>query len=199
EFYLVQSVGGMTGGAFVAIVAPLIFPGVWEYPILLAAALGVLAVTGTGRSRTGARSARDHAGRRLRVNLRPFFSGGAVRLVPYIALAVIVVATMVLDHSIALAVALRWFIVGGLILLVGAQPRFLAVATGLTLVVATLVIPSPALLFAILGRTNANAAIAVVGLGAGTIAAYEQPTQTMTYFEIDPLVVRVATNAQYFT
>ncbi|HMC02861.1 MAG TPA: fused MFS/spermidine synthase [Cellulomonadaceae bacterium] len=254
EFYLVQSVGGMTGGAFVAIVAPLIFPGVWEYPILLAAALGVLAVTGTGRSRTGARSARDQTGRRLRVNLRPFFSGGAVRLVPYIALAVIVVATMVLDHSIALAVALRWFIVGGLILLVGAQPRFLAVATGLTLVVATLVIPSPALLrdrsffavtevvrtadgrwtelmngttvhgvqstdpsmsrqptsyyassgplgdvFAILGRTNANAAIAVVGLGAGTIAAYEQPTQTMTYFEIDPLVVRVATNARYFT
>jgi len=254
EFYLVQSVGGVTGGAFVAIVAPLVFPGVWEYPILLAAALGVLAVTSAGRSRTGAPSALVHASRRTRVDLRPFVAGGVVRLVPYVTVAVIVVATMVLVHSVALVVALRWFIVGGLILFVGAQPRFLAVATGLTLAVATLVIPSPALLrdrsffgvtevvrtadgrwtelrngttvhgiqstdlalsreptsyyassgplgdvFAILDRTHANAAIAVVGLGAGTIAAYEQPTQTMTYFEIDPLVVRVATNARYFT
>lgn len=35
EFYLWLSVGGVLGGAFTALVAPLIFNGVWEYPIVL--------------------------------------------------------------------------------------------------------------------------------------------------------------------
>ncbi|MDB5454083.1 MAG: spermidine synthase [Caulobacteraceae bacterium] len=35
EFYLWMSVGGVIGGGFNAFVAPLIFKGVWEYPIVL--------------------------------------------------------------------------------------------------------------------------------------------------------------------
>ncbi len=35
EFYLWLSVGGVLGGMFNALVAPLLFPGVWEYPIVL--------------------------------------------------------------------------------------------------------------------------------------------------------------------
>jgi hypothetical protein len=35
EFYLWMSLGGVLGGAFNAFVAPIIFPGVWEYPIVL--------------------------------------------------------------------------------------------------------------------------------------------------------------------
>lgn len=38
RFYLVMSVGGMLGGLFCALVAPLIFDWTYEYPILLAAA-----------------------------------------------------------------------------------------------------------------------------------------------------------------
>ena len=41
--------------------------------------------------------------------------------------------------------------------------------------------------------------IGIVGLGAGTIAAYGQPGQHLTYFEIDPAVVRIARDAGLFT
>lgn len=40
---------------------------------------------------------------------------------------------------------------------------------------------------------------AIVGLGAGAMACYIQPGQTLTYYEIDPLVARIASDTQYFT
>jgi hypothetical protein len=42
-------------------------------------------------------------------------------------------------------------------------------------------------------------AIGVVGLGAGTIATYAQPGDSLMFFEIDPAVVRIAENPRYFT
>jgi SAM-dependent methyltransferase len=41
--------------------------------------------------------------------------------------------------------------------------------------------------------------VAVVGLGAGTMAAYGQPGQTITYYEIDPQIIQIATDPKYFT
>ncbi|HJP84145.1 MAG TPA: fused MFS/spermidine synthase [Fimbriimonadaceae bacterium] len=41
--------------------------------------------------------------------------------------------------------------------------------------------------------------IALVGLGVGSCAAYGKPGQTMTYFEIDPVVEQVAKDPKYFT
>ncbi len=35
EFYLLMSVGGMLGGIFNGLLAPILFPGVWEFPIAL--------------------------------------------------------------------------------------------------------------------------------------------------------------------
>jgi len=35
EFYLLMSLGGVVGGAFTALVAPVIFNDVWEYPLML--------------------------------------------------------------------------------------------------------------------------------------------------------------------
>lgn len=35
EFYLLMSLGGVVGGAFTALVAPVIFNSVWEYPLML--------------------------------------------------------------------------------------------------------------------------------------------------------------------
>jgi hypothetical protein len=40
---------------------------------------------------------------------------------------------------------------------------------------------------------------AVVGLGAGAMACYLQPGETLTYYEIDPTVKRIASDAHYFT
>ena len=42
-------------------------------------------------------------------------------------------------------------------------------------------------------------AIGIVGLGAGTLAAYKDNWMAMTFFEIDPVVIRVAQDPNYFT
>jgi hypothetical protein len=39
----------------------------------------------------------------------------------------------------------------------------------------------------------------VLGLGAGTMACYLQPDKSLTYYEIDPLVVSMALDTRYFT
>src|SRR5207237_4448138 len=41
--------------------------------------------------------------------------------------------------------------------------------------------------------------IGLIGLGSGTLASYGQKGQTLTYFEIDPLVKRIAYDPEYFT
>lgn len=41
--------------------------------------------------------------------------------------------------------------------------------------------------------------VGAVGLGAGALAGYVQPGQAWTYFEIDPVVVRLARDERYFT
>src|SRR5262249_1200489 len=40
--------------------------------------------------------------------------------------------------------------------------------------------------------------VAVVGLGAGSLAYYRRPGQEMTFYEIDPAVRRIAENPAYF-
>ncbi len=41
--------------------------------------------------------------------------------------------------------------------------------------------------------------VAVVGLGAGSLACYSEPWRHFTFYEIDPLVERIARNPRYFT
>lgn len=45
----------------------------------------------------------------------------------------------------------------------------------------------------------ADAKVGIVGLGIGTMMAYAHPGQTWTIYEIDPEVVKVAENPDYFT
>ena len=44
-----------------------------------------------------------------------------------------------------------------------------------------------------------NARVGVVGLGAGSLAAYARPGQRWTFYEIDPAVVRIARDPALFT
>jgi spermidine synthase len=44
-----------------------------------------------------------------------------------------------------------------------------------------------------------HARIAVVGLGTGTLACHARPGQRWTFFEIDPLIVRLATDPRIFS
>ena len=39
----------------------------------------------------------------------------------------------------------------------------------------------------------------MLGLGVGTIAAYAEPGERFTFYEIDPAVERIARTANYFT
>jgi SAM-dependent methyltransferase len=56
-------------------------------------------------------------------------------------------------------------------------------------------------LFAALGPRigQAGTRVAIVGLGTGTLAAYAQPTQDWTFYEIDPAIERIARDARYFS
>jgi hypothetical protein len=46
---------------------------------------------------------------------------------------------------------------------------------------------------------DAKPHVAVVGLGAGSLAAYGEPGQHFTFYEIDPMVARIARDPTFFT
>ena len=48
-------------------------------------------------------------------------------------------------------------------------------------------------------RPNSRRTVGIVGLGAGSLAAYANAGERWTYFEIDPVVARVAQDPAYFT
>src|SRR5262249_49923518 len=54
-------------------------------------------------------------------------------------------------------------------------------------------------LFTVFSGPDAKREVAIVGLGAGSLAAYGELGQHFTYYEIDPVVERIARNADYFT
>jgi len=47
-------------------------------------------------------------------------------------------------------------------------------------------------------RRRASSRVAVVGLGAGATACYAEPMEQWTFYELDPAVVRIARNTNYF-
>lgn len=266
EFYLVLSAGGVLASSLVAVVAPILFKGVWEYPLLLVMALGALALGRRGSRPAVAptTTAATAPGPRPRLDLSPFFAGAPRRVAPYAVVGVALVLGLAASGSIGLEAGVRWLLVGGVILVVGGQPRFLFVATALVLALAVFVL-SPAAIFqdrsffgvtAVLrppgspttvlmngttvhgvqstdpafrhipgsyytsngplgdvfrivwARTAAGdgaaaagngRSIGVVGLGSGTVAAWMRPGDSLTFYEIDPLVIRVAEDPTYFT
>jgi hypothetical protein len=246
EFYLVLAVGGAVASAFVAVFAPLVFPNVWEYPILILGALVALALT----------SAQTVRGPRVsgRLDFAPFIAGFRGRVLPFAVVGALMVVGLIATGALATEAGIRWLLVGGLILLVGARPWFLVASTALVLVLATFVLQPPStfearsffgvtqvlsskdgalrllmngttvhgsqstdpakrrtpqsyyvrngtigdLMRLTTGRTDA-AEVGVAGLGGGALAAYVEPGMTMTFFEIDPVVVQVARDPSHFT
>lgn len=253
EFYLVLAIGGALASAFVALVAPNVFAGVWELPILLVGALVALALVAP--TATLASAALAGAPKKRGLDFGPFFAGVQGRMIPYLIAAVLLAAALVSSGALATEAGIRWLLVGGIILLVGARPWFLVVATAMVLALATFVLQPPAEfrarsffgvtevlispdgeskllmngttvhgsqatdpalrrrpqsyygpagpvgdLFSVTNaRTDDAPSVAVTGLGGGAIAAYAQPGTRMTFFEIDPIVIAVASDPRYFT
>lgn len=249
EFYLILSVGGALASAFVALVAPSVFPGVWELPILLVGALIALALVAPAAAPV------NDALPRRGLDFGPFFVGVGGRMVPYLLAAALLAASLIGTGALAAEAGIRWLLVGGLILLVGARPWFLVVATALVLALATFVLQPPAdfrarsffgvtevlaspsgdlkllmngttvhgsqatdpalrrrpqsyyvqagpvgdLFATTNARTGGAPRVAITGLGGGALAAYVQRDTQMTFFEIDPIVISVASDPRFFT
>jgi hypothetical protein len=242
-FYLAVAVGGALGGAFNAVVAPLVFDRLAEYPAALIGSCLVLGV------RTG-RGLREHLGPRT-----------------WILPAAVGLLTAALCRDVggvsqtALGAALT-ALAAGLAALAAARHRSRPVTFALT---AGAVLAASGLAEAVDGRVlvrdrsffgtlkvtavgggtvhrlfhgstlhgqqdldparrrepqtyfvrngpvgqifaafearpgRDRARVAVAGVGAGSLACYARPGQRWTFFEIDPGVMRVATDPRYFT
>ena len=258
-FYLAVSLGGVIGGSFVGFLAPVVFPAIWEYPILVAAAfLGMPAVRSTaGRvasaaaaSIEGARA--ESAGVTARgAGFRAMAAGARARLLPYAIVGVLFALPAVIDQPVSLLLLVPLLSIGAFILLLGAQPRMMAAATALVLIATIVVQPltpvyserdffgvstvtrtadattlwhgttnhgsqwtdpkrsrdprgyydrrGPLADVIALAQSRGPQEIAIIGLGSGGITAYERPVDHITYFEIDPAVVKIASDPSLFT
>lgn len=239
EFYLWISVGGVLGGAFNVLVAPLLFDSVVEYPIALALACALRP------SRAGSRENRRIARvldvvlplglglavvYALRNSWFPFFNLSARAGTALFALfAVIGLAFQRRALRFGLGVAAIFV---GTAVGYGEQPmirlrdrsffgvyRVLAYPTyhllqsGTTTHGAQSTVDSLRLepltyyrregplgqVFETLAAGEARRSVAVVGLGVGTVACYARPGERWSFYEIDPLVVRIATTPTWFT
>jgi SAM-dependent methyltransferase len=255
RFYLVVAAGGMLATAFVALAAPVIFPDVYEYPLLIVGGLVVLAMM--HRRLSGRRVPSSTAPSMPEPSLVGGMLASAVallaRLLPYLSVAGLLI---VLSGGELPAGALLLLVVGALFVAAASTP-WLAVGAVSIAIVAALSLVGPGVgqqelfkarsffgvtevqqsdsgvalysgttlhglqlpgerrltpttyysrpgplgdVFADLhARVPGGVNVGVVGLGAGTAAVYAEPGDSMTFFEIDPLVIEVAQDARYFT
>jgi hypothetical protein len=224
EYYLLLSIGGALGGAFVSLVAPLVFEAVWEYPIAIVAALLV----------------------------RPRVPGGVSRRVLVgIALAVLAAASLVVASATIPSVAPPWIPILALGVCVVAIARWrLAPALVAAIVLGSIIVGGGQAIHAdrtffgvyrvtedaeahslihgttvhgmqftdparrsiptayyhpsgpigqVFGMHDRLDRVGVIGLGVGTLASYGQAGERMTFYEIDPAVVSMARNPSLFT
>ena len=230
EFYLWLALGGVLGGLFNTLVAPLVFGGVAEYPLALVLAL---------LCRPGARGG-DW--------VVPVVLGGATAAIVVLAVLggmppklgpLLFALPFLLNYVLAARRPVRFALGLGAILLAATlhpgrlgEPlsrtrnffgvltvtrdpggEFVQIVHGRTVhgrqstrpegrrVPLAYYHPSgPAGdVFTALAASVPAARVAVIGLGAGALAAYARPGQTWTFYEINPAVVRVATDPHLFT
>ncbi len=143
-FYLVVAVGGVLGSALVAIVAPVVFEGIWEFPMLLVGAIVAIALCAD--LEPWPRSTGGRLLARWRRTIGLLTRGFPGRLVPYAAVGGLLVLALVSARSTALGVATDWLLVGAALLVVGARPAILATLTAVILVLGVYVLP-PAAVF----------------------------------------------------
>jgi hypothetical protein len=238
EFYLWVSVGGVTGGAFTALIAPIVFTNVLEYPLVLALlpllparapaawqgrrrqVLDVLLPLGLGGLTVGLIVGLERAG------LGPAAIGPAVGLMTLLGLTfsrrpvrfALGLAALLLAGSVyrgeegqLLYAERSFFGVSRVTREPSGQYHMLMHGTTLHGMQAlaparrreplTYFHPSGPLgqFFASVDGPAPRRAVAVVGLGAGSLACYGKPGQRWTFYEIDPTVLRIAANAAFFT
>jgi len=235
EFYLWISFGGMLGGLFNGLAAPLLFNRVLEYPLVLV--LACLALPGAARSAFHRRE--------LALDLAiPLFVAAAavvaVRSAPVLGAAApqVAVATLAVfafsfkRRPFRFAMCIGALLAAGLAFGSGAEPvlhaertffgvyrvsvdrrgTYRALAHGTTLhgmqAIAGSEQGEPLTYFhrggpfgqayTSLSHVRRPEDVGVIGLGVGTLAAYAEPGQHWTFYEIDEAVERIARDTRYF-
>ncbi len=243
EFYMLMSVGGVLGGLFVSIIAPVLFTTTIEYPLLLVAATLLRANPGD-------------TNREFPANLRVI--GETLVAFALIFVALKLALPHLLNNPLELAVLAsipfafyRAKLVKNAVLAAVALPLLLGVGRlgeiatfrnyfgvlgvansddnvfrllrhGTTLhgaqylkdiqpsstgtpVALTYYNREGGMARSLLAKQDVmqlqgkTANVGIVGLGSGAFACYRKQAEKWTYFEIDPEVVRVAKDPQYFT
>jgi hypothetical protein len=227
EFYLCISVDGALGGIFAALMAPAVFPDVWEYPLLLAASC--LVRPDARRFRDGLRG--DLIGAlALMACLLALVRTGVGGWAAIIILAVAGLALFRLSErrvwfglGIAAFLAVQYAAAAGSSLESGRSffgvhrvrlvedGAFRVLQNGTTVHGVEYVDSARETLplgyyshegpfgrfFTALADRDIEK-VGVVGLGAGDLACYAQPGQSWTFHEIDPAVERIARDTRWF-
>ncbi|MCL1594221.1 MAG: fused MFS/spermidine synthase [Actinomycetia bacterium] len=233
DYYLWIAVGGLVGGIGVALVAPIIFNSVAEYPLLLAAALGIFWWTPFAHKSANRRYPKYVAGATiLAVLLVGLFEGSGVSRFLLLAIAVGGSVTYLASQSQPrVFIATVAAIIPIVVMMAASQPTlhqmrsFFGVLrvtesdgthnleNGSTIhgsqqfdpaisVEPTSYYKRDSGVGRIMQALTADAAprrIAVVGLGAGTLATYGRTSDYIEFFEIDQAVLDIADNPDYFT
>lgn len=188
-FYLMISLGGVAGGLFVGLLAPVAFSGYLEFPLGVVITMALLLYAGAGAG------AGDRADEWL-------------RFASFLCLVALVTIWIMVpfqgDHRPRVAArnfygTLRVFESGV------APDRMRVLSHGVTRHGAQFVDParrreptsyfgpqSGAGLVLAHFRPDAPRRIGILGLGAGTLAAYARPGDSFRFYEINPLVVELA-------
>jgi hypothetical protein len=230
EFYAFMSLGGVIGGAFNAFLAPVVFDGVIEYPLALAAAIAI-----AGASRAMGRRALIVAAAcagvaALAAGVQPLgLAPGDAALKIATAFGLVTLFLLRSDPR-KLAIGFLVLIAGVPLLardgdLVTQERSFFGVwrvidrdgvrelSHGTTVHGAQL--SDPARRFEPLTYYSAQGPIGeavrrvrerfgvvdvgVIGLGAGSMACHALPGDAWTFYEIDPVVVRMARDPELFS
>ncbi len=229
EFYLLMSLGGVLGGAFNALLVPQIFNGVTEYPLMLIAVLLVRPEArwmGHGRTRVWAATA--VIALVAAIVLRLVEGGEEQSTLTYRILLILAVLGVVLGRESraapVIAAACAWGIglaaspvTGGIsergffgVVKVIDRGEHRVMMHGTTLHGAqyirgedrlrpTTYYAPEAPIGQMFAAHDAPGRVGVIGLGTGSVACYARKGQRYTYFEIDPLVAKFASDPNHFT
>ena len=246
DFYLWISFGGALGGIFSGLIAPNIFDNIYEYPILLAAALlilpamldggwrqfihdrGPVLVAAATLAMIGvAHDVRPLLGIEIRQNVFVIFSvilAGVILLnarhvARYFAVIVLVLLSFRLwQPGQGQIVSVRSFFGVHQVIESADKTHYVLVngttthgamrlreASGVPIVGR----PEPTSYYyfggpisdgieAARGTRGLLQHVAVIGLGAGSLACHRHPSEQWTFFEIDPEVIRIARDPKLF-
>lgn len=242
EFYLWVALGGALGGAFNAVISPLVFPGLVEYPVAIVAACLLRPAPPKTRPDVLEFFLDDARPTRWMDVVVPILLGGAVAAALVASGQSRPAQSAVVGVACGLALNLsrrpiRFALALGIIFLAGAiagahggpvldrersffgiyrvvtsdHNRMHELYSGTTLHGTERVgrqAPEALSYYSRSGPAGQAFAelppastrrVAAVGLGAGSLACLQRPGTQLTFFEIDPAVVRIARNPRFFT